>query len=59
MNGNYEERNKQGMIVNSDRDGRYLLRKMKNVIKTFKLRKSMSHADDAYDNGWAESFWGG
>ena len=30
---------------------------MKKVVKTFKLRQSMSCADDPYDNAWAESFW--
>ncbi len=53
-----KRRVKQGMIVHSDRGGQYLSRKMKNVIKTFKLRQSMSRADDPYDNAWAESFWG-
>lgn len=48
---------KEGMIVHSDRGGQYLSRKMKKVIKTFKLRQSMSRADDPYDNAWAESFW--
>lgn len=24
---------------------------------TFKLKQSMSPADDPYDNAWAESFW--
>lgn len=48
--------------MHSDRGGQYLSRKMKKVIKTFKLRQSgpprgMSRADDPYDNAWAESFW--
>ena len=45
------------MIVYSDRGGQYLSRRMKKVIKTFKLRQSMSRADDPYDNAWAGSFW--
>jgi transposase InsO family protein len=52
-----KRRVKRGMIVHSDRGGQYLSRKMKKVIKTFKLRQSMSRADDPYDNAWAESFW--
>lgn len=54
-----KRRVKRGMIVHSDRGGQYLSRKMKKVIKTFKLRQSMSRADDPYDNAWAESFWMG
>jgi putative transposase len=46
-----------GMIVHSDRGGQYLSHKMKKLIKTFKLKQSMSRADDPYDNAWAESFW--
>lgn len=57
-----KRRAKEGMIVHSDRGGQYLSRKMKKVIKTFKLRQSgpprgMSRADDPYDNAWAEFFW--
>lgn len=52
-----KRRAKRGMIVHSDRGGQYLSRKMKKVIKTFKLKQSMSRADDPYDNAWAESFW--
>lgn len=48
---------KPGMIVHSDRGGQYLSHKMKKLIKTFKLKQSMSRADDPYDNAWAESFW--
>ncbi|GGC16449.1 hypothetical protein GCM10011325_48990 [Dyadobacter sediminis] len=45
------------MIIHSDRGGQYLSHKMKKLIKTFKLKQSMSRADDPYDNAWAESFW--
>ena len=52
-----KRRAKRGMIVHSDRGGQYLSKKMKKVMKTFKLKQSMSRADDPYDNAWAESFW--
>jgi transposase InsO family protein len=52
-----KRRAKRGMIIHSDRGGQYLSRKMKKVVKTFKLTQSMSRADDPYDNAWAESFW--
>ena len=53
---------KPGMIIHSDRGGQYLSNKMKELVKTFKLKQSgpprgMSRADDPYDNAWAESFW--
>lgn len=50
---------KPGMIIHSDRGGQYLLHKMRKLVNTFKLRQSMSQADDPYDNAWAESFWTG
>lgn len=48
---------KPGLIIHSDRGGQYLSRGMKQVCKTFKLKQSMSRADDPYDNAWAESLW--
>lgn len=30
---------------------------MKKVVKNFKLKQSMSRADDPYDNATAESLW--
>ena len=59
-----KRRANRGMIVHrpatrSDRGGQYLSRKIKKVIKTFKLRQSVSRADDPYDNAWAGSFWTG
>lgn len=47
------------MIIHSYRDGQYLSRKLKKVIKTFKLRQSMFSADNPFNNAWAESFWTG
>lgn len=41
-----KRRGKQVMIVHSGLGGQYLSRKMKNAIKTFKLRQSMPRADD-------------
>jgi putative transposase len=40
-----------------DQGGQYLSRRMKLLVKTFKLRQSMYRADDPYDNAWAESLW--
>lgn len=48
---------KPGLIIHSDRGGQYLSRRMKLLVKTFKLKQSMSRADDPYDNAWAESLW--
>ena len=48
---------KPGLIIHSDRGGQYLSRRMKLLVKTFKLRQSMSRAYDPYDNAWAESLW--
>lgn len=52
-----KRRVKPGLIIHSDRGGQYLSRKMKQVVKTFKLKQSMSRADDPYDNACAESLW--
>ncbi|MGG7663225.1 transposase [Dyadobacter sp. BHUBP1] len=48
---------KPGMIVHSDRGGQYLSHKMKKLLKAFRMKQSMSRADDPHDNAWAESFW--
>ena len=47
----------KNMIIHSDHGGQYLSDNIKNVIKTFELKQSMSRADDPYDNTTAESFW--
>jgi len=46
-----------GLIIHSDRGGQYLSNNMKKLVETFKLKQSMSRADDPYDNAWAESLW--
>ena len=46
-----------GLIIHSDRGGQYLSNNMKKQLETFKLKQSMSRADDPYDNAWAESLW--
>jgi putative transposase len=46
-----------GLIVHSDRGGQYLSNNMKKLVDTFKLKQSMSRADDPYDNACAESLW--
>lgn len=53
------KRNKKNvpLIIHSDRGGQYLSDNMKKVVKNFKLKQSMSRADDPYDNATAESLW--
>jgi putative transposase len=46
-----------GLIVHSDRGGQYLSNNLKKLMETFKLKQSMSRADDPYDNVCAESLW--
>ena len=46
-----------GLIIHSDRGGQYLSNNIKKLMETFKLKQSMSRADDPYDNAWAESLW--
>jgi putative transposase len=45
------------LIIHSDRGGQYLSDKMKELVKTFEIKQSMSRADDPYDNAQAESLW--
>lgn len=52
-----KRRVKSGLIVHSDRGGQYLSNNMKKLIETFRLKQSMSRADDPYDNACAESLW--
>jgi len=52
-----KRRVKPGMVIHSDRGGQYLSKKVKKLVKTFKLKQSMSRADDPYDNACAESLW--
>jgi transposase InsO family protein len=46
-----------GLIVHSDRGGQYVSDELKGVIAKHHARQSMSRADDAYDNAFAESFF--
>lgn len=46
-----------GLIIHSDRGGQYISTELKEVIRLWHLRPSMSRADDPYDNAFAESLW--
>jgi transposase InsO family protein len=46
-----------GLIVHSDRGGQYVSDELKAMIAKHHARQSMSRADDAYDNAFAESFF--
>ena len=47
----------EGLIVHSDRGGQYVSNDLRELIRLWKIRPSMSRADDPYDNAFAESFW--
>ena len=46
-----------GLILHSDRGGQYVSTEIRKVIDLWRIRPSMSRADDPYDNAFAESFW--
>lgn len=46
-----------GLITHSDRGGQYISNEFKEVITLWRIRPSMSRADDPYDNAFAESLW--
>lgn len=46
-----------GLIIHSDRGGQYVSSDLKEVIRLWHIRPSMSRADDPYDNAFAESLW--
>lgn len=46
-----------GLIVHSDRGGQYISNPMRELVNLWRIRPSMSRADDPYDNAFAESFW--
>ena len=51
-----------GLRVHSDRGGQYVSNELGEMIRLWKIRPSMSRADDPYDNrtggpAFAESFW--
>lgn len=47
-----------GLITHSDRGGQYRSKRLVDLVSAWKIRPSMSKADDPYDNAFAESFWG-
>jgi putative transposase len=46
-----------GLIAHSDRGGQYVSDELRELMDSYKIRQSMSRADDPYDNAFAESFW--
>ena len=46
-----------GLVVHSDRGGQYISNDLRELVRLWKIRPSMSRADDPYDNAFAESFW--
>jgi putative transposase len=48
-----------GLIIHSDRGGQYVSAELKELIRLWRIRPSMSRADDPYDNAYAESLWTG
>ena len=55
--GLYSRQPEPGLIAHSDRDGQYVSDALRELIAAYKIRQSMSRADDPYDNAFAESFW--
>ena len=46
-----------GLILHSGRGGQYVSTEIRKVIDLWRIRPSMSRADNPYDNAFAESFW--
>jgi transposase InsO family protein len=46
-----------GLIVHSDRGGQYVGNQFRALLDKYHCLQSMSRADDAYDNAFAESFF--
>ncbi|WP_460966064.1 IS3 family transposase, partial [Spirosoma litoris] len=46
-----------GLIIHSDRGGQYVSAELKELVRLWRIRPSMSRADDPYDNAFAESLW--
>ena len=46
-----------GLITHSDRGGQYVSSDLQELVSLWRIRPSMSRADDPYDNAFAESFW--
>lgn len=47
----------EGLILHSDRGGQYVSNELRELVRLWKIRPSMSRADDPYDNAFAESLW--
>ncbi|UHG94983.1 IS3 family transposase (plasmid) [Spirosoma oryzicola] len=47
----------EGLIIHSDRGGQYVSTELKELAHLWRIRPSMSRADDPYDNAFAESLW--
>jgi transposase InsO family protein len=47
----------RGAIIHSDRGGQYASVKFRSLLKRSECKQSMSRADDAYDNAFAESLF--
>lgn len=45
------------LITHSDRGGQYISSDLQELVSLWRIRPSMSRADDPYDNAFAESFW--
>ncbi len=45
------------LITHSDRGGQYVSTDLKELMRLWHIRPSMSRADDPYDNAFAESLW--
>ena len=43
-----------GLIVHSDRGGQYISNEVQELVSLWRIRPSMSRADDPYDNAFAE-----
>jgi len=46
-----------GLIIHSDRGGQYVGNQFRKLLNQYECLQSMSRADDAYDNAFAESFF--
>lgn len=46
-----------GLIAHSDRGGQYVSNELQELVSLWRIRPSMSRADDPYDNAFAESLW--
>lgn len=46
-----------GLILHSDRGGRYVSERLRKLIKGHQSRQSMSRKSDSYDNAFAESLF--